>query len=167
MRTLDDPSLLPIVDVPSAAFRSKRDRSGHLSQIIFHAQIYVNPRNDRTVVFPRHDCKAFVEIPGSLPKTPFDSIWLFPAEDRLKNSVVPDDVKFNGPKALYLMAFIGPIFGFNGQKAKVEVSLLPVNSRQPVVIRQEVTLQVEPETAKRLHQEANDIDPWKPRPLRP
>jgi len=166
VRTLDAPSLLPVVDVPSAAFRSKRDSSGHVSQIIFHAQIYVKPRNDRTVVFPRHDCKAFVEIPGSLPKTPFDSIWLFPAEDRLKNSVVPDDVNFNGPKALYLMAFIGPVFGFNGQKAKVEVSLLPVNSRQPVVIQQEVTLQVEPETTKRLHQEANDIDPWKPRPFR-
>jgi len=161
MRILAAHSLLPVVEVKSAAFRTERNSSGQLSRIIFEALMYVKPRNDRTLVFPRHDCKAHVEIPGSLPKTSFDTIWLSPAEDRLKNSVVPDDVTVDKPKMIWLMAFIGPVFFFNGQKAKVEISLLPVHSSQPVVIRHELTLQVEPEIAERPHQPGNGIDPWK------
>lgn len=161
LRTLAVPSLLPAVQVTSAAFRAERDSSCQLSRIIFEAFIYVKPRNDRTLVFPRHDCKAHVEIPGSLPQTPFDTIWLSPAEDRLKNSVVPDDVTVDKPKMIWLMAFIGPVFFFDGQKANVEMSLLPVNASQPVVIRHEVTLRVDPETAERPHQPRNDTDHWK------
>jgi len=165
LRTLVGPSLLPAVEVTSAAFRTERDSSGQLSRIIFEALMYVKPRNDRTLVFPRHDCKAHVEIPGSLPQTPFAPIWLSPAENRLKNSVVPDDVTVDKPKMIWLMAFIGPVFGFNGQKANVEISLLPVNASQPVVIRHELTLQVEPEIAERPRQPGNAIDPWKIRKL--
>jgi len=165
LRTLAGLSLLPVVDVTSAAFRTERNSSGQVCRIIFHAQIYVKPRNERRLVFPRHDCRAYVEVPGSLPKTPFEYIWLSPAEDRLKNSVVPDDVSVDRPKALYLMAFIGPVFGLNGQKAMVEMSLLPVNSSHPVVIRHELTLAVEPDLPKRFPETGHDNDPWKPRRL--
>ena len=165
LRTLVGPSLLPAVDVTSAAFTSERDRSGQLSRIIFHAYLYVKLRSDRTLVFPRHDCKAYVEIPGSLPKTPFDSIWLLPGEDRGKSGGVPDDVTVDRPKLLWLMAFIGPVFGFNGQKVNVEISLLAVNASRPVVIRHELTLRVEPEIAERSPQPGNNIDPWKIRKL--
>jgi hypothetical protein len=160
LRTLAGPSLLPAAEVTSAAFRTERDSSGQLSRIIFEALIYVKPRNDRTLVFPRHDCKAYVEIPGSLPKTPFDSIWLLPGEDRCKSGSVQDDVTVDRPKVLWLMAFIGPVFGFNGQKVNVEISLLPVNASRPVVIRHELTLRVEPEIAERPHQPRNEINPW-------
>jgi hypothetical protein len=161
LRTLIGPSLMPAVDVTTAVFRTTREAGGRLCRIDLHAYLYVKPRSDRKLIFPKHDCKAYVEIPGSLPRTPFETIWLFPAEDRFKGPNVPADVTVDRPKAIFMMASIGPVFGFNGQKANVEISLLPVHSSQPVVIRHELTLQVEPETAEQPHKPGNGIDPWK------
>jgi hypothetical protein len=158
LRTLAEPTLLPVVEVTSAAVRPDRNSTGQVSQIELHAYIYIKPRSDRTLVFPRHDCNAYLEVPGSLPKTPFDRIWLFPAEDRHKSGDVPADVSVDRPKALYLIAFIGPIVSMNGQKAKIEVSLLPVNFNHPVVVRHELTLPVTPEVVKRPQRKAESLD---------
>jgi hypothetical protein len=165
LRTLDEPTLLPVVEVTSAAVRPDLNSTGQVSQIVLYAYIYIKPRSDRTLVFPRHDCNAYLEVPGSLPKMPFDRIWLFPAEDRHKSGDVPADVSVDRPKALYLIAFIGPIVSMNGQKAKIEVSLLPVNFNHPVVVRHELTLPVTPEVVKPPQRTAESIDLWKPRPL--
>jgi hypothetical protein len=164
LRTLAGPSLLPTVDLTSAAFRSERDDTGQVHRFIFYAHLYVKPRTDRTLVFPRHDCAAHIEIDGCLPRTPFDTIWLFAADD--KNSVVPDDVKVDRPRALCLMAFIGPVFDPKGQQAEVTMSLLPVNAGHPIVVRHEIALEPDPVPSVKARPAERVQDPWAATPLR-
>jgi hypothetical protein len=142
---------LPVVDVISSGFRIERDSTGAVARIIFIAGLYVKPRSEQEIVFPRHDCTVHITAPGSFPRTPFKTIWLMEGDDRHKSGAVPNEIVVDRPKAVDLWAFIGPLPLVDGQKAEVSISLLPVNARTPIVIRHEIIFPTAPGPAKRAN----------------
>jgi len=161
LRALTRATPLPVVDLLNAALSAEPDDSGKVCKIAFYAHLYVKPQTDKKVVFPRHDCTVHVEVPGTFPRTQFDEILLVDHTGR----TVADDVSVEGPRSIYLIAYMGPVLDLYGQRAEVTVNLLPVNATHPVVIRKELILEIKPAPPKRLQPMDNNHDPWTPRPL--
>jgi len=116
-----------------------------------HMDFYEVPRTATRVVIPFHHCKASFEVPGRIPRTQFESIFIEPLSSLYHHggsvttridSVTIENTKYevliNGPGKVMLLGEVElpKVELVWEEDAIVRVRLLPVESEQPITFHE-------------------------------
>jgi len=121
---------MPSVEVLDKALRAQYDSTGKVARLTLHVDLYVTPKGEKPLVFPRHKCS--VSIIKARRRFKSDKVW--PMRSKTEREVQPQTL-FDMPGPLYLIAFFDSPSSLPDGSVTVEISLQPVYAPSPVITK--------------------------------